>query len=114
METTKCFKCGSTRFVIKHHTSYNPEIIVDCCRSCHATIHHRVRKEGACKFSVKQVERLSMNSSNKRSIKSLHFSETVAPNVLLYEDIEYNKNTGNIYVYSWFIGNHAKLHQEEI
>lgn len=115
MEQTKCFKCGSTRFVIKHHTSYNPEVVVDCCRSCHSIIHHGVRKEGKCKYTVKQVERLSMNSSNKRSISKMNFTETLMPQVLLYEQIEYNKSTGNVYVYSWIHSNNGiQIHQEDI
>ena len=114
-ENVKCFKCGSDRFVIKHHISYNPEVVVDCCKSCHRTIHHRVRKEGACKYSIKEVERMSMKSSNKRSTMDIIFSQVIGCNVILYEQIGYNKNTGNVYVSSWFTANHGKsLIQEEI
>ena len=35
-----CSKCGSDRYVIKHHTSYHPPITVDICRSCHKKIHN--------------------------------------------------------------------------
>lgn len=115
MEQSKCFKCGSTRFVIKHHTSYNPEVIVECCRSCHQKIHHKVRKEGHCKYTVQEVKRLSMNSSNKRTVHDVIFSNVIGKNVLLYEQIGYNINTGNIYISAWFTANHNKqLLQEEI
>ena len=115
MEHPKCFKCGSDRFVIKHHISYNPEKIVDCCRSCHQTIHHRVRKEGSCKYTVKEVERMSMKSSRNRSIDDIIFTNVLGKNVLFYEQIMYNKNTGNISTSSWFTANHGKqLIYEEI
>lgn len=38
----KCFSCGKNKETIKHHTSYEPEEVVDCCRSCHAIIHARI------------------------------------------------------------------------
>ncbi len=39
-----CFQCGATEQLIKHHISYNPESIVDCCLSCHRKIHQKLSK----------------------------------------------------------------------
>lgn len=103
-----CFKCGSTRNVIKHHTSYNPEIIVDCCRSCHNRIHQRIRRKGLCPLSVKETARVSTRSSVKRTQKNISFSENIVPNVRLFENIVFSTTTGNVYYSSMFSANHGK------
>ncbi len=43
----KCETCGSIKNIINHHTSYEPEIIIPLCHSCHTKIHvkNRVKKE---------------------------------------------------------------------
>lgn len=38
-EIMNCVFCGSTKNVIKHHASYEPEIIQHLCRSCHRREH---------------------------------------------------------------------------
>jgi len=104
-----CFKCGtSTGMIIKHHLSYDPEILVDCCKKCHRNIHLRVRKENACPYSVKEVQRLSAKSSIKRTTRSIDFYEQVSPYVSLYENITYNLNNGNIYYSSGFSGSKGR------
>ncbi len=119
MEALKCFKCGSDKNIIKHHISYNPEIIVDCCGSCHKRIHLRVRKEGLCPLSVKETTRLSKNSNMRRNARKytqkIKFYEPMLPYIRLYEEIDFNKNTGNFSVSSGFlIPNDKKLPVEEI
>lgn len=67
--SVKCFKCGKEGGIIyKHHTSYNPEVLVDCCISCHSKIHHRIRKENTCSIPVDEVAKLSSRSSYIRNI----------------------------------------------
>jgi len=116
MARNTCFKCGSTRFVIKHHTSYNPEVIVDCCRSCHKKIHDRVRKEGACKYTVEEVKKLSDKSSHKRQEQiRIHFYENMLQNVRLSEVICLNPKTGTLTISSDFISTSGKhVYTEEI
>lgn len=83
-----CFKCGLSDNVelellnrqgtyleikpmkfVKHHISYNPEVVVDCCNSCHTKIHHRLRKEGKCKIPAKELALLSQKSNSfKRTL----------------------------------------------
>jgi len=36
----KCEICSSPRFLVKHHISYEPEVIQILCRSCHSKLHH--------------------------------------------------------------------------
>jgi hypothetical protein len=61
-----CFKCGTSKNVINHHTSYNPPIAVKCCRSCHRNIHLKVRKENKCPLSPKEIQKISTRLSLNR------------------------------------------------
>ncbi len=119
----KCFKCGieegtliENRIhhkgegfypvqIIKHHISYAPEVVVDCCWSCHKKIHHMVRKKNACSLSVKEVARLSGLSSKERYRKNkeqrLQFATRIMTNVCLQECISYAK-TGDFNYTSFF------------
>lgn len=96
----KCFKCGKETKTIKHHLSYNPEVLVDSCVSCHKLIHNRVRKENACPLSVTEVNKLSINSFRRRYTKKnyrmITFYETMIPNVDFHEELRYNEATGNV------------------
>jgi len=115
MEQPKCFKCGSDRFVIKHHISYNPEKIVDCCRKCHAIIHHNVRKNNICPISPEEVSRISKISSIRRCQTNIKFGEPVGINAYIYEQITYNQHNRNVYISSWFESpSNIQLIQEEI
>lgn len=110
----KCFKCGrEDGTIIKHHIKYNPEIIVDCCRSCHKIIHNKVRKEDTCPYSVEDVKKMSQRMSYKRNIKHIYFHTTISPNILLSEDLKYNVVTGNVRYISWFAYN-GKQHIPEV
>jgi hypothetical protein len=107
MEKT-CFKCGSTKSIVVHHLSYNPEKTVFCCKSCHVKIHLNVRKLNLCPLSIKETNRLSHNSSNKRAIRYMKFIETIDTNITLQEHIFYNILTGNVGVGIYFYPNHGK------
>ena len=71
-ESTKCHKCGRTDIpLIHHHKSYNPEIIVMVCRSCHQLLHKKLRASGKCNVPADELRRISNNSKHrlKRIIK---------------------------------------------
>lgn len=108
-----CFKCGKSEDEVKlinHHTKYGKdEKIVMCCMSCHNKIHYRIRKEGECPLSVEETYKLSTLSCVKRTVKNKNLSsETLMLNVKLFEEVQYNINTGNINVCSYFSGNNGK------
>ncbi len=121
----KCFKCGTEKGkIIKHHVNYSPEIIVDCCWSCHQKIHRKLRKNKLCPLSVENVHKISKKSSGIRNankyyinklktakknynniLKYLDLSEKIAPNIQLFERIRYNLITGNLNYQSYFHSN---------
>ena len=35
----ECYFCNTKQKVIRHHISYNPEIMIYLCRNCHSKIH---------------------------------------------------------------------------
>lgn len=122
----KCFKCGieegtlqklsrnrrGRARIIVHHISYNPEVVVNCCYSCHVKIHKQIRKDNRCPFSVEIIDRLSRLSSMKRSnkhYKGIHFYDTVCKNVRLHEILRYNLHTGNIYYSAGFRSDHGHI-----
>jgi len=39
MENASCIICGSTKNVLRHHRSYDPEEIEPLCKSCHTKLH---------------------------------------------------------------------------
>lgn len=117
----ECFRCGTSKgTIIKHHLSYNPEVIVDCCMSCHTTIHKRIRKENSCRLSVEETDKLSQKSSKiryaKKALREIHFNECLGDNIKIHETLRYNVLNGNIYWYSYFQENsHGDLkHIDEL
>lgn len=55
MSPEKCASCGSTENVLTHHLSYEPEITVPLCRSCHGEVHFS-------KKPAKAYEKVSLGS----------------------------------------------------
>jgi len=128
-ENKLCFKCGISSgekqknrdgktvkaTILTHHTSYNPEVLVSCCKSCHGKIHTRIRKQNKCPLSVKETQRLSANSCHRRTNKNIVFYEQMIPCVRLWEMIKYNINTGNFGYSSGFGASKGKnIWNEEI
>lgn len=104
---TRCFKCGTTEgTIIKHHLSYNPEVIVDCCMSCHTTIHKRIRKENSCRLSVEETNKLSQKSSKRRyekkALRCIHFNEKLEDHIKIHDILRYNILNGTVSWYSYF------------
>lgn len=111
-----CYKCGKSGDEVKliyHHQQYatarKEEKIIMCCRSCHKKIDHSHKQDGtACPLDVAKRRRLSALSYIKRTRKEKIFFETLMPNVLLFEKIVININTGNICITSYFNANNGK------
>jgi len=38
--TEKCSACGTVEKIQQHHISYDPEITIMVCKTCHGEIHH--------------------------------------------------------------------------
>lgn len=105
----KCFKCGLEENIISHHIKYNPEEIVDCCRSCHKLIHNKIRKENKCSLSVKEIDALSTKSSmgrRNRRIERIQFYTTLGKCIQLYEYITYDPKTGSVSYTNTFVSGH--------
>ena len=132
-EIKQCFKCGikegelhktknrglTSAVLIKHHTNYDLDTIVDCCSTCHKKIHDKVRKNNLCKYSPTEAHIISKRSTNsrheKKYIRSIWYTETMQPNITLYEHLKYNTHSGNISVSSWFSARSGmKLYEEVI
>ena len=61
---TRCAKCGRPidfKTAIQHHISYNPEKVIEVCRSCHLKIHRSKKKSSlkpvATPFRSKPIEK---------------------------------------------------------
>lgn len=135
-ETTKCHKCGRTdKKLIHHHKSYDPEIIVMVCRSCHKLLHNRLRKEGLCTVPPEDISRMSIYSNNTKKLNSIRqksesglvisrkinkkfrethnqydyrFYETMMPNIRLHERIRILDDGEQIITWSGFLFGHGK------
>ena len=135
-ETTKCHKCGCTdKKLIHHHKSYDPEIIVMVCRSCHKLLHNRLRKEGLCTIPPAELSKMSQYSNNANRLKcermktdaghilsrkinkkfrevhnqyDFRFYETMMPNIRLLERIRILDDGKQIISWSGFLGGHGK------
>lgn len=45
INSKQCYFCGNKKDNIFHHVSYNPEVVVRLCRSCHGKIHFLQKKD---------------------------------------------------------------------
>ena len=109
----KCHKCGcNNKKLIHHHKSYEPQVIVLMCHSCHQKLHKKLRKECKCQISTNELNKMSINASNKtyhkNNIGELYFYETMMSNVKLHERIQYNYQSGNITYTTAFEGTNGK------
>jgi len=104
-----CHKCGTYGVkLIHHHKSYDPEIVVMMCKSCHQLLHNRLRRTGKCTISVDELCRRSMTSASLREVSKISTQrykkknvgvvtlgeDTMMPYVALAEMIRYNNKTG--------------------
>lgn len=100
-----------TQKLIKHHTKYKEihgvDEVVLMNRGEHKTLHERLRREGKCKISVKELARISRHA-RARARKNIYFNTTLAPNVQLIERMMFNLVKGNIYYDAHFSANHGK------
>ena len=108
-----CQKCGNEKMVRDHHVNgygeKNKDFVIPYCRSCDIKAHNKARKEGRCELIPEEVNRLSTKSHARRSVKRIMLSRnTLGPCVQIIDDLRININTGNINIYSCFIGTHYK------
>ena len=108
-----CTKCGEEKIVRDHHIrGYKEEHkdeVVPYCESCDRKAHAKARREGRCTLPSKETNRLSMNSCFRRTKKVMALSsDMLEPNISLREQLHYNIKTGNVTLYSYFIGEHGK------
>ena len=93
---TACFNCGTDTNLIKHHLSYEPEIMVDCCYPCHCNIHQHKRIDRTGLMSVSCDD---LKISHKSSTKRYHDQTTQLIDFTdgrLKETIRYNNETGTV------------------
>ena len=85
----KCNYCGSAERIIKHHTSYHPEIIVPCCLSCHREMHHQLPK------ITKAERRISVNSAVRRRYPQIKARQVVenAEQLIIDDELKQQINT---------------------
>lgn len=104
-----CYKCGKYKEVRDHHAyGYETDETVPYCNSCDQKAHNKARKEGKCNLTNIESEQKSNNSYHRRSTKRKSLSsETVTPNVVLFEELQINLNTGTVTISSCFSGNHG-------
>ena len=93
----KCHKCGRDDVkLIHHHKSYEPEVIVMMCRSCHEKLHVQLRKEGTCQIPVDELGKICRELYHHNNYQKFDFYETMMLYVGFYEQIKYNHKTGTV------------------
>lgn len=124
--------------LIQHHTKYEEihgvDKIVLMTPSNHRLLHNRLRKEGRCNISTKELNRIATRAhgrtekgklahrkSNQSAVskksqrrykreneQNISFHETLMPNVRLSEQLRYNNKTGNVMWSVYFQAGHGK------
>lgn len=104
-----CWKCLEHTIVRDHHVyGYDTDETLPYCESCDRKAHNKARREGRCHLSSEDTNRKSISSYCRRSVKYKALSfETLSPNVVLFEELAMNLNTGTITVSSIFRGNNG-------
>jgi hypothetical protein len=109
-----CTKCKLHRKVVMHHAhgyeEDNKDNVKPYCHSCHRKIHNEARKNGRCTIPVKELAKLSWNSSHRRRRKEqrkvIEFNEVLMECVSLFEMIEVWPKT--IHCSNYFHANNGK------
>lgn len=66
-EIPKCHKCGCTdKKLIHHHRSYEPEVVVLMCVSCHKLLHNKLRRTNQCNMAPSELSKKSIQSESNR------------------------------------------------
>lgn len=104
-----CAKCGEYKEVRSHHyKGYDSDETIPYCRSCDRKAHDKARKNGRCKLTHDEANRLSIKSCRKRCIRKIGFNETMMPNVRYCEDFHYNINTDALSIACYFSANNGR------
>jgi len=110
--------------LVEHHTHYKEihgfDRTVWMTMSEHVKLHNRLRKESKCKVPVSELTKISVSAFSrtkkrkhyrsvyqKKNISAHDFCETMMPNVLHREYIEYNLTTGSVCCTFRFLANHG-------
>ena len=67
-----CQICGSTKNVVNHHLSYDPEEIITVCRSCHRKTHNKIKIVRPKNFNSKVLEDNPIIKIYEEDLKKLH------------------------------------------
>ncbi len=104
-----CYKCGEYKEVRDHHAyGYETDETLPYCQSCDRKAHNKARREGRCNLSGEESHKKTSNSYQRRSTKHMKLSsETVSPNIQLFQKLRINLNTGTITISSCFSGNNG-------
>lgn len=108
-----CQKCGKETIIRDHHIhGYDGEHkdeVVPYCYSCDYRAHNKARREGKCQLNSEEAQRLSRNSSHRRTRKYFNLScKTVGTNIRLFEELFLDTNNGKINIWSRFSGHNGK------
>lgn len=96
--------------VIQHHVKYKEihgvDEIVLMTKSDHTRLHRRLRQEGKCNISPKELHKLSGIAKNRTptgkartrryTFNRIQFKESIGKTVRIIEDIKYNPKTGAV------------------
>ncbi len=122
---TYCSEGAEMIKLIEHHTKYKEIHGIDetiwMTVSDHRKLHNRLRREGKCKISPKELKEIAKKAQVRTTKFKLYrqnyqanylhkfsFTEAVERNVQLCENIIYNKLTGIVTINSLFKGHHNK------
>ena len=127
MEALKCFKCGVEEgtprkyqkssgyfpvVIVKHHVSYIPEVLVNCCVACHQKIHRRIRRENKCPYTIHETTLMSSRSSkarySRKNQRIIDLREHLGTFLNLRDMVVYNTTTGNVSYCSNFEATNGK------
>ena len=119
----KCIRCGSERYVVRHHVKYKElhgvDEIIMLCRSCHTKLHQKLRREGKCNIPSNEIWTYSKRARNEYMIKNkirhtypkkkyikknerIEFNIKVDDGVYLREDYSYIERTSALYTSFYF------------
>ncbi len=87
---------------IKGYFGENKDLVAPYCKSCDRKAHDKARKEGRCKLTHAEANKLSTASNRRRTIKQKIFATTVAPWVEALTTIAVNTSTGHVAITSRF------------
>lgn len=99
--------------LIKHHIQYKgvngatKDRVVLMDKGEHMRLHARLRRAKKCNIPVKTLRKMS-SAAHYRDRREIAFSETLMPNLVLFEILGYDVVTGQVHFYAYFYAQHGK------